>query len=113
MRRTLFTCLLGLFTFCAKAQTAGSPPMAGAIDTSFMSFTTVAEAVGIPATYKIVSYQIIYSSKKEVFRMVNWSAEQLRQLCSRAAKGDVLIIDEIVVEKDGKRAKWKDKTFTF
>lgn len=91
------------------------PAQVQSIDTTFLKFKTIEEALGLPAAYTVKQYAFIFSSKGEIFKWESaWSDNfHLAWVVARAKKGDKLTIDNIVVVKDGVEKKWMPKTFTF
>ena len=115
MLKQIITTVAMVIATIIHAQTTKAVVSNGPIDTSFLKYKTIEEALGLPAEYSVKAYSFIYSNKGELFKWESaWNDNfHLAWVAGRASKGDKLIIENIVVVKDGVEKKWMSKTFTF
>lgn len=83
-------------------------------DTSYLSkYKTIEDALGLPPVYTVKAFSFTLITKGEVFHWQSTWNSRYRIVQRIPAKGDKLIIENIVVVKDGVERKWMPKTFTF
>ncbi len=117
MKKAITLVAFCFFYFISVAQVAKADTKNLPIDTSFLKFKTIEEALALPTAYKVISYEVVFTTKGEIFKMGGRPdvlfSPQLRSFISRAAKGDKLVFDEIMLSKGDRKIKLAPKEFTF
>lgn len=112
---TLLT--FSFFYFISSGQVAKADIKNLPIDTSVLKFKTIEEVLALPDAYKVISYEVVFTAKGEIFKMGGRTnmlfSPQIRSFISRAAKGDKLIFDEIMLTKGDRKMKLAPKEFIF
>jgi hypothetical protein len=75
--------------------------------------------IGLPPGAKLVSCQLVFSSRGEIFKMEYTGDSSgappglIKSMLNRVKPKDVLFVDQIYVMKDGRKMRWPDKRYVF
>lgn len=117
MKKAITLLTFSFFYFISSGQVAKAEIKNLPIDTSFLKYKTLEEVLALSPAYKVISYEVVFSTKGEIFKIGGRPdvlfTPQLRLFVSRATKGDKLIFDEIMLSKGDRKIKLAPKEFTF
>jgi len=117
MKKAITLLTFSFFYFISSGQVAKAEIKNLPIDTSFLKYKTIEEVLALPPAYKVISYEVAFSTKGEIFKIGGGPdvsfPPQLLLFVSRAAKGDKLIFDEIMLSKGARKIKLAPKNLRF